>query len=66
MCVLMHYSEMGSVGATPGACSYMSRTYPGWCINDNSCDSICKAESQNNIGGACDGDTTRLCYCETC
>ncbi|PUZ52470.1 hypothetical protein GQ55_6G272500 [Panicum hallii var. hallii] len=57
-------AEMGSVGATRAACSYQSRTYPGWCINDHSCESICKAENQDNIGGACDGDPS-LCYCQT-
>ncbi|KAG2580357.1 hypothetical protein PVAP13_6NG336200 [Panicum virgatum] len=65
MWVFMHYSEMRSVGAQGGICSHMCRTYPGWCIHDHSCDGICKAESEANIGGACEGNPTRLCFCQT-
>ncbi|KAG2585390.1 hypothetical protein PVAP13_6KG395600 [Panicum virgatum] len=57
-------AEMGSVGAKRAACSHLSGVYPDWCINDSSCEEVCKVESHDNIGGACD-DFPARCYCQT-
>ncbi|KAG2580359.1 hypothetical protein PVAP13_6NG315001 [Panicum virgatum] len=57
-------AEMGSVGATRAACSHLSRYFSSLCLDDHSCEHVCKTESDDNIGGACD-DFPPRCYCQT-
>ena len=63
MCVFMH-AEMGSVGAKRAACSHLSGRFSGVCFDDQSCEFVCKVESEGNTGGACD-DFPARCYCQT-
>ena len=58
------HAEMGSVGAKRAACSHLSGRFSGLCILDEQCEINCEIESEDNIGGACDGFPSR-CYCQT-
>ena len=59
MCVFMH-AEMGSsVEAKRAACSHLSDKFIGVCFDDPTCEFVCKLESHENTGGACDDFPSR-------